>query len=92
MDYVQSDPVWCGGISEWLKVCRLARQYNIVKVVPHITSPWIAAPHCVASQPEELCPLLEFNYEGGRKALEGGMSRSPDGQMVMTMPDAPGIS
>jgi L-alanine-DL-glutamate epimerase-like enolase superfamily enzyme len=92
VDYVQSDPILCGGISEWLKICSLVRQYPGVKVVPHITSPWIAAPHCVASQPQELCPLLEFNYQGGRKALEGRMSRSPNGGVLMTMPDAPGIS
>jgi len=92
VDYVQSDPVWCGGISEWLKVCELVRQYPGVKVVPHITSPWATAPHCVASQPEELCPLLEFNYEGGREALESRMARSPRGDMLMRMPDAPGIS
>jgi L-alanine-DL-glutamate epimerase-like enolase superfamily enzyme len=92
VDFVQSDPVWCGGISEWLAVCRLAREYPGVKVVPHITSPWIAAPHCVASQSEELCPLLEFNYEGGRKSLEGSMSRAPDGGVVMKMPGAPGIT
>jgi L-rhamnonate dehydratase len=92
VDFVQSDPVWCGGISEWLEICRLAREYPGVKVVPHITSPWIAAPHCVASQPEELCPLLEFNYEGGRKALDGSMSRSADGSVVMKMPSAPGVT
>jgi len=92
VDYVQSDPVWCGGISEWLKVCELVRQYPGVKVVPHITSPWTAAPHCVASQPEILCPLLEFNYEGGRQALEGRMARSPGGDMLMRMPEAPGVS
>lgn len=92
VDFVQSDPVWCGGISEWLEVCRLARDYPGVKVIPHITSPWIAAPHCVASQPEELCPLLEFNYEGGRKALDGSMTHSTDGGVVMRMPSAPGIS
>ena len=92
VDFVQSDPVWCGGISEWLEVCRLAREYPGVKVVPHITSPWIAAPHCVASQSEELCPLLEFNYEGGRKALESSMGRAPDGGVVMKMPGAPGIT
>jgi len=91
VDYLQSDPVWCGGISEWLKVCDLVCQYPTVKVVPHITSPWVAAPHCVASQPEDLCPLLEFNYEGGRKALEEKMSRAADGGVVMTMPQAPGI-
>jgi L-alanine-DL-glutamate epimerase-like enolase superfamily enzyme len=92
VDYVQSDPVWCGGISEWLKVCELVRQHPGVKVVPHITSPWTAAPHCVASQPKDLCPLLEFNYEGGRKALENQMSQSRSGQMLYTMPENPGIS
>lgn len=92
VDYVQADPVWCGGISEWLKICQLVRQYSGVKVVPHITSPWIAAPHCVASQSEELCPLLEFNYEGGRTALENRMSRSSNGGMLMRMPDMPGVS
>lgn len=92
VDFVQSDPVWCGGISEWLKVCQVVRQYPNVKVVPHITSPWIAAPHCVASQPEDLCPLLEFNYEGGRRALEEKMTRASDGGIVMEMPESPGIS
>ena len=91
VDYVQSDPEWCGGISEWLKVCELVRRYPGVKVVPHITSPWEVAPHCVASQPEDLCPLLEFNYEGGR-GLEKNMTRLPDGRMVMAMPETPGIS
>ncbi|UCG60140.1 MAG: mandelate racemase/muconate lactonizing enzyme family protein [Phycisphaerales bacterium] len=92
VDYVQSDPVWCGGISEWLRVCDLVRRYPGVKVVPHITSPWIAAPHCVASQPEELCPLLEFNYEGGRRVLLSRMSPSRAGEMFFTMPEEPGIS
>ena len=92
VDYVQSDPIWCGGISEWLRVCDLVRGYPGVKMVPHITSPWLAAPHCVASQPEELCPLLEFNYEGGRKSLEDKMTKSSDGCMVMAMPEAPGLS
>jgi L-alanine-DL-glutamate epimerase-like enolase superfamily enzyme len=92
VDYVQSDPVWCGGISEWLKVCQLVGRYPGVRVVPHITSPWLAAPHCVASQTEKLCPLLEFNYEGGRGALEANMTRASDGGMVMRMPRAPGVS
>ncbi len=91
VDYVQSDPVWCGGISEWLKVCELVRQYPGVKVVPHSTSPWVVAPHCVASQPEDVCPLLEFNCEGGR-GLEKSMRPLPDGQIAMEMPEAPGIS
>jgi L-rhamnonate dehydratase len=92
VDFVQSDPTWCGGISEWLKICNLVRQYPGVKVVPHITSPWTVAPHCVASQPEELCPLLEFNSEGGRQTLEKHVRPLSDGRMAMTMPQEPGIS
>ena len=92
VDVVQSDPIWCGGISEWLKVCDLVRQYPGVKVVPHITSPWIVAPHCVASQPEDLCPLLEYNSEGGKQTLEKHMQPLPDGRMVMALPQQPGVS
>lgn len=92
VDFVQSDPTWCGGISEWLSICELVRQYSGVKVVPHITSPWIVAPHCVASQPEELCPLLEFNSEGGKQTLETHMRQQPDGRMFMALPKEPGIT
>jgi L-rhamnonate dehydratase len=92
IDYLQSDPTWCGGISEWLKICQMVRQYPGVKIVPHITSPWLVAPHCVASQPADLCPILEYNYEGGRDTLDKRMSRSSEGIMLMTMPQAPGVS
>lgn len=92
IDFLQCDPTWCGGISEWLKICDLARTYPGVKVVPHITSPWLVAPHCVASQPESLCPILEYNVEGGKDTLDDRMSKSAEGMMVMKMPEAPGIS
>lgn len=92
VDFVQSDPTWCGGISEWLSICELVRQYPGVKVVPHITSPWLVAPHCVASQPEDLCPLLEYNSEGGQQTLEPQMRRQPDGRVFMVLPQVPGIS
>ncbi len=92
IDYVQCDPTWCGGISEWLNICELVRHYPGVKVVPHITSPWLVAPHCVASQPADLCPILEYNYEGGKETLDERMSRSAQGIMVITMPDDPGVS
>jgi L-rhamnonate dehydratase len=92
IDYLQCDPVWCGGISEWLKICELASKYSGVKVVPHITSPWIVAPHCVASQPAHLCPILEYNVESGKETLDKRMSRTAEGMMVMTLPDAPGLT
>jgi L-alanine-DL-glutamate epimerase-like enolase superfamily enzyme len=25
VSFVQSDPEWCGGISEWLEICELAK-------------------------------------------------------------------
>ena len=56
---MQSDPEWCGGISEWLKICELAKAYPGVQVVPH-GHHVLAASNCVASQPEALCPMLEY--------------------------------
>lgn len=91
IDFVQSDPIWCGGISEWLKICEMVGEFPGVKMVPHITNPWTIAPHCVASQSEALCPLLEYNVEGGKDALANYMDRTDSGEMVMTMPQDPGI-
>ncbi len=59
VSFVQSDPEWCGGISEWLKVCDLARRYPGVQVIPH-GHHVLAASNCVASQPEALCPMMEY--------------------------------
>ena len=59
ISYLQSDPEWCGGISEWLNICELVKQYPGVQVVPH-GHHVLAASSCVASQPETLCPMLEY--------------------------------
>jgi L-alanine-DL-glutamate epimerase-like enolase superfamily enzyme len=59
VSFVQSDPEWCGGISEWLKICELARGYPGVQVIPH-GHHVLAASDCVASQPEAICPMLEY--------------------------------
>jgi len=59
VSFVQSDPEWCGGIGEWLKVCELARRYPGVQVIPH-GHHVLAASNCVASQPETLCPMMEY--------------------------------
>jgi L-alanine-DL-glutamate epimerase-like enolase superfamily enzyme len=58
VSFVQSDPEWCGGITEWLKICDLVRKYPGVQVVPH-GHHVLGAAVCVASQPESLCPMLE---------------------------------
>jgi L-alanine-DL-glutamate epimerase-like enolase superfamily enzyme len=59
VSFVQSDPEWCGGISEWLKICELVKGYPGVRVVPH-GHHVLGASTCVASQPETLCPMLEY--------------------------------
>jgi len=55
---VQSDPEWCGGLSELQKVCHIASLYD-AQVVPHGHSVH-AALHVVASQSPAVCPLVEY--------------------------------
>ncbi|MBW7990525.1 MAG: mandelate racemase [Planctomycetes bacterium] len=55
---VQADPEWCGGVSELVKICTLATVHG-VNVIPHGHS-LHAAMHVVASQPIEVCPLVEY--------------------------------
>jgi L-rhamnonate dehydratase len=55
---VQADPEWCGGVSELVKICTLASVHG-VNVIPHGHS-LHAAMHVVASQPVEVCPLVEY--------------------------------
>ena len=62
VSFVQSDPEWCGGISEWLKICELTRGYPGVQVIPH-GHHVLAASACVASQSETLCPMMEYLYQ-----------------------------
>ena len=90
LDWVQSDPDWCGGISEWLCICALAREYPGVHVVPH-SDHILSNCQCVASQDESLCPLLEYN-EGQTRSKLSLRTRIilPDVE-VLTMPDEPGL-
>ncbi len=86
---VQADPEWCGGVSELIKICALASVHG-VNVIPHGHN-LHAAMHVVASQPVEVCPLVEYllkkmkrNYyiEKHQIQVENGM---------ITMPERPGF-
>lgn len=57
LDIVQPDPMWCGGITEMISICALASVYGKT-VIPHGES-IAACAHIVASQPPDLCPLVE---------------------------------
>jgi L-alanine-DL-glutamate epimerase-like enolase superfamily enzyme len=58
LSVLQSDPEWCGGVSELVKICAIASVYD-VHVIPHGHS-LHAALHVVASQSPATCPLVEY--------------------------------
>lgn len=89
VDILQPDIYWAGGISEVVKICTLASTYDL-PVIPHGHSVPATA-HLIASQPANLCPLLEylikwneihqFFWKEPLKPVNG----------VVTVPDRPGM-
>ena len=58
VNVLQTDPEWCGGVSELTKICALASIFD-VQVTPHGHA-LHAAMHVVASQSPMTCPLVEY--------------------------------
>lgn len=90
VQFVQSDPEWCGGVSELLHICRLADRWEDVRVIPH-GHHVLAAAHVVASQPESLCPMVEHGpgWLRNRQRVQT-CSISPRAGSLPT-PDEPGL-
>ncbi|HWR49851.1 MAG TPA: enolase C-terminal domain-like protein, partial [Bryobacteraceae bacterium] len=89
LNVLQTDPEWCGGVTELVKICALASIYD-VQVVPHGHSVH-AALHVVASQSPMTCPLVEYlilkmesyhHFEKEPPAVDKGR---------ITLPDRPGF-
>jgi L-rhamnonate dehydratase len=57
-DILQPDIYWAGGISEVVKICAIASTYDL-PVIPHGHSVPATA-HVIASQPPNLCPIIEY--------------------------------
>jgi L-alanine-DL-glutamate epimerase-like enolase superfamily enzyme len=90
VDVIQSDPEWCGGISETIKICHLASAHDLV-VSPH-NQRSIALAHVIASQPPTLCPIMEYqvNLQPRLAYFEKNPIIPPkDGQIEL--PDRPGF-
>jgi L-rhamnonate dehydratase len=89
VDVVQPDIYWAGGISEVLKICALASCYDL-PVIPHGHSTPATA-HLIASQPANVCPLLEYLVKWN--AINQFFLKAPleprDG--VVTLTDTPGL-
>ena len=88
--FVQSDPEWCGGVSEWLQIAQLVRQYDGVCLVPH-GHHVLAAAHVVASQPASLCPMIEYGvwFTRDRQTLQTRIVMPKQGQL--DVPTEPGL-
>jgi L-alanine-DL-glutamate epimerase-like enolase superfamily enzyme len=88
--FVQSDPEWCGGLSELLEIAALVRQYDGVRVIPH-GHHVLAAANCVASQPESLCPMIEYGvtFTKARQAQRTRVLFPESGRLKM--PTEPGL-
>jgi L-alanine-DL-glutamate epimerase-like enolase superfamily enzyme len=55
---MQSDPVWCGGITEALRIADLCEMYGVT-FLPHGHA-LMPALHVVASMPPDTCPYCEY--------------------------------
>ena len=58
---MQSDPDWCGGITEALRIGDLCEIYGVT-FIPHGHS-LMSAMHIVASMPPDICPYVEYLLE-----------------------------
>src|SRR3954451_10317286 len=89
VDVLQPDIYWCGGITETLKICAIASTYD-VPVIPHGHSSNATA-HLIASQPANLCPLLEYLLKWN--VIHQWFLRNPLVPQggVVTLPETPGL-
>lgn len=85
LNVLQTDPEWCGGASELVKICAVASLYD-VHVIPHGHA-LHAALHVVASQPPMTCPLVEYlilkmesfyHFEKAPPRVDGGRIALPE--------------
>ncbi len=89
VDVLQPDIYWCGGITETLKICAIASTYDL-PVVPHGHSTPATA-HLIASQPPNLCPILEYLVKWNE--IHQFFLKTPLKPIngVVTLTDAPGL-
>ena len=86
---MQSDPEWCGGVSETLKMCALASSFG-AKLIPHCHNIH-AAVHIVASQSPAVSPFAEYliNHVPGKVHFQKNPPVTDNGWI--TLPTAPGF-
>jgi L-alanine-DL-glutamate epimerase-like enolase superfamily enzyme len=88
-DVMQSDPEWCGGITEALRIADLCEMYGVT-FIPHGHA-LMPAMNVVASMPPDVCPYCEvlLHSIGGKTAFFKTNRLQSDGWLEMA--DEPGI-
>jgi L-rhamnonate dehydratase len=86
---VQSDPEWCGGITELVKICGMAPVFDAL-VIPHGHS-LHAALHVVASQSPAVCPLVEYLITKMRDYYWFEKRQLAPVKARLELPDGPGF-
>jgi L-alanine-DL-glutamate epimerase-like enolase superfamily enzyme len=86
---MQSDPVWCGGITEALRIADLCEIYGVT-FIPHGHA-LMPAMHVVASMPADTCPYCEYLliFMDRKNAFFKPKQFSPDGYLALN--DSPGL-
>jgi len=89
VDVLQPDIYWAGGITEMLKILALASTYDL-PVIPHGHSTPASA-HLIASQPANLCPLLEYLIKWNE--IHQFFLKAPikPKNGIVTVPETPGL-
>jgi L-alanine-DL-glutamate epimerase-like enolase superfamily enzyme len=89
LDVVQTDPDWCGGITEQLKICALASSFD-VPVVAHGHS-LLAALHLAGAMPASVIPEVEFLVlaQPAKQYFHAPYREPVDGDLAL--PDEPGL-
>jgi L-alanine-DL-glutamate epimerase-like enolase superfamily enzyme len=89
VDVLQPDIYWAGGITEMLKICALASVYDL-PVIPHGHSTPASA-HLIASQPPNLCPLLEYLIKWNEIHQHFLKTPLKPKEGVVALPSGPGL-
>ena len=86
---MQSDPVWCGGITEAMRIADLCEMY-CVTFIPHGHS-LLPAMHVVASMPPDVCPYCEYLLNSMEKKTAFFKYDRLGNDGWLTLNDTPGL-
>ncbi|HEY5465559.1 MAG TPA: enolase C-terminal domain-like protein [Clostridia bacterium] len=88
-EVMQSDPEWCGGITEALKIADMCEVYG-TRFIPHGHA-LMPAMHVVASMPPDTCPYAEYllNFMDRKNSFYKENRLGADG--FLTINETPGI-